>query len=135
MSDILSAASLLLTVLAILFGLWYEEIKSALNLPIERDPRDRGKTNTKIRSTLIARAIPLTIAACLLTLVFAPDTIRIIVSSVGNFSAKGLDAFSDYSAVATSFVLVILITLVLAIYLLDWTIKLIRRVANGLRSD
>lgn len=127
MSDLLSAATLLLTVLTILYGLWYGEITKALEIKIESDPRDRTRTYQTLRSVLYNRAVPLMLAAWFLTLIFAPDTISIMNATFRNFRSHGLAALADYSAVATAFELAVFLSFGLAIYLSLLTKKMFRK--------
>lgn len=127
MSDLLSAASLLLGVLAILFGLWYPEITSALDITEPSHRTDYKQPYKKVSKVLYSRAIPLTIASSLLTIVFAPDAIKITISSVKRYINQGWSVIHSYDAVTMSFVLVVCLALTLTIYLSYYTIKLIRK--------
>jgi len=127
MSDLLSAASLLLGVLAILFGLWYPEITKAIETVEPSHRGDYGRPYKQIKAVLYSRAIPLTTACFLLTLVFAPDAIRIIFLSMNKYSIEGTGALRSYSAVSTSFVLVVSLALALHVYLFYYTIKLVQK--------
>jgi hypothetical protein len=125
MSDLLSAASLLLAVLAVLFGVWYPEITHALETPIPKHPPDGVQAYTNVRAVLYSRAVPLTACAFVLTLVFVPDAIRIVYAAIANFQSRGLAALSDYSAVSMAFCLVVCLALILAVYLAHFTRRLI----------
>jgi len=128
MADLLSAATLLLTVLTILYGLWYDEITKALDTRIESDPRDRSRSYHMLRSVLYNRAIPLTLAAWFLTVTFAPDTISIILSTIENIGTRGISALTNYSAVATALVLAVFSSFGLAIYFSWLTKKLFKKI-------
>src|SRR5438874_1732771 len=106
MGDLLSAASLLLAVVAVIYGFWYPEITAALKITPALHKEDRAKDYERVRYLLKTRAIPLLFVSGLLTLVFVPDTLRITCSSAQNYRAKVFRGFSDYDAVATSFVFV-----------------------------
>jgi len=127
MSDLLSAASLLLGVLAILFGLWYPEITKAMDTVEPPHRADYIRPYKQIKAVLYSRAIPLTTACSLLTLVFAPDAKRIIFLSMDKYSIEGIGALRSYSAVSTSFVLVVSLALALDLYLIYYTIKLVQK--------
>ena len=127
MSDILSAASMLLAVLAILFGMWGPEISKAAgadNLTVPKNSRDKFNG---FRSLYRARAIPLTAFAFIKTLVFLPTAVGIFLSSWKMYCEKGVAAgLSQYSPVTTSIVFVTILSGVLTGYLLGWTIQLKR---------
>ncbi|HEX8636371.1 MAG TPA: hypothetical protein VF703_19780 [Pyrinomonadaceae bacterium] len=124
MSDLLSAASLLLTVLAIFFGLWYPEMAKVIDTPNYATPANHRKEHESFTSIYQAKAIPLTVAACLLTCIFAPDACKIVYSSLRHFCEVGISGVLDYSAVSTSLVLVTLLFGFIARYLLRLTSKM-----------
>lgn len=70
MSDLLSAASILLAVVGILYGLWYGEIKDALKEKVAAHPEDNGKAISHVSSVLSTRAIPLLVAASSVSVIF-----------------------------------------------------------------
>jgi hypothetical protein len=127
MSDLLSAASLLLGVIAILFGLWYPEITRAIELPKPDHKEDYKKPYKEVSAVFYSRAIPLTVASSLLTLVFASDAIKISCLSLREYLSHGWGAINNYSAVLTSFVLVVCLSFALTIYLFYYTHKLFKK--------
>ena len=56
MSDLLAAASLLLTVLGVVYGTWYSEIITILDRPIDVHPQNRGPIRQAVRSVLYSKA-------------------------------------------------------------------------------
>jgi hypothetical protein len=103
MADLLAAASLLLTVITILYSLWYPEISDALKLPIDEYPLNNEDAYRKCRALLIWKIIPLSIVATALVFINFPDARRIASDAVVHFRTSRL--FS-YSAVRTAFVVV-----------------------------
>lgn len=71
--DVLSAASLMAAIVAILYSLWYPEIGEALRLPWRPFRDDRLAEIAAVRRTLATRAAPLLLASLLPAVVFAPD--------------------------------------------------------------
>jgi hypothetical protein len=74
--DLLSAASLLTTVISLLYSTWYGEIKDARNIQIplhDRDPIIRT-----VRTVLWSRADPLLFAAVLLGAILTPTFVDVI---------------------------------------------------------
>ena len=125
MSDLLSAASLLLAVIGVLYGLWYPEIIDALDIKVPAFSEDRAKPFRQVSSILYGRAIPLAIAALGVSLIFLPNAIEIILSSVQNILNKGINAIPDYDAVKTSFCFVVLLSGAIAIHIIYFFVKLV----------
>jgi len=118
MADLLSAATLLLTVVGVVYGTWYAEIISAIDVGVPAHAADRGPVRRRVRSALYAKALPLAIAAVILTLLFLPDALVIISSKIHWIRTVGLKALSSYNAVKAAFCFVVLLTGFLAGYLL-----------------
>ena len=117
MSDLLSAASLLLTVVGIFYGLWYVEISNAIDsgakLPPRDHPEDRTAPLKRLSETLRSKAIPLSIASLSVALVFLPPSLGIVVAFLVDLVRIGPCLLLKYDAIATAFVTVELFPLVL----------------------
>lgn len=118
MSDLLSAASLLLTVLGVVYGTWYSEIINTLGKQIDVHPQNRGPIRETVRATLYSKALPLAVAAIALTIVFLPDAVTIVLTGVNAVRAGGTNAFHQYDAVEAAFCLVVLLAGALSGYLI-----------------
>jgi hypothetical protein len=126
LSDLLGAASLLLAVLGILYGLWYREIIKALMMQVPKHEEDKAKPRGEVATMLLSRALPLAVAATLISLVFLPDAIQIASFSVRLVRQVGLGRYIGfYSSVATAFVLVELMAAGIAVHSTILLIKLI----------
>ena len=130
MSDLLSAASLLLTVLGIVYGTWYAEIVNAITMTYPGPVADRVPARRTVRAALYGKALPLALAASILTALFLPDALAIARRGLSSFIALGCNAFHDYNAVNAAFCLVVVLTGALAGYLLF----LVFRLATKLRK-
>lgn len=119
MKDLLSAASLLLAVIGVLYGQWYREIVGALDIKIPDLILDRELPRKQVSTVLFGRSIPLALAASAMALIFFPEAFQIIYESIINYQTKGLLAIYDYDAVRTSFVFVEILAIVLAAHI-DW---------------
>jgi hypothetical protein len=128
MSDLLSSASLLLTLIALLYGMWYQEIVQATDIIVQDQPRDRVQDHKRAKGVYLTKAMPLAVAAVVLTLVFAPDSVRILFASANHARKCGWRAIADYDAVSTSLVLVTLGSGFFASHLLSSIRKLRRKV-------
>jgi hypothetical protein len=124
MSDLLGSASLLLTLIALLYSLWYPEIIQALNIKVKSHAADRVQDHQEVRSVYVSRAIPLFVAAVALTIVFSPDVARIIVKSLHNVFSRGWLSAQDYDASSASLVLVTIAAALFSVHLFCLCAKL-----------
>lgn len=134
MSDLLSSASVLLTMIALLYGMWYQEIVKAIETVVQARPQDRAPDRERVKSVFMTKALPLAVAAALLTVVFVPVTIKILVVSVNHVCEHGWKAVRDYDAVSTSLVLVTLGTGFFSWHLLS-LVKKVHKKLNRLASN
>lgn len=105
MSDEIAVASLLMAILAILYGAWYSEILRAVNLDV---PKHDKEINLGIaKETLYGKCLPLLGLSILTTAVFTPSLISIVSNSILIAKNNGFDAYKSYNAVKTAFCLVI----------------------------
>ncbi len=117
MNDILTAASLLLTVVGILYGLWYPEIMATLAQPIPKHVQDRQIPRDKVTAVLTSRAIPLSVAAALVALVFLPESASITAAAVLRLRELGPAAYlGAYDTVRTAFCAVELLAVGIGIH-------------------
>jgi hypothetical protein len=116
MSDLLSAASLLLAVVGVIYGLWYAEISSALDtkLPSRSHAEDRADVLKPIRRVFFAKAIPLSLGSGSIALVFLPPSVGIVCRFVNSLCRLGPSVILQYDAITTSFVMVEVFALALA---------------------
>ena len=69
--------------------------------------------------------MPLVVAAMLVTLVFAKDAYRLCSQSFQSYRRVGVQsAFRSYDTVGTAFVLVVILSFALALYLAGGLVKL-----------
>ncbi|MGL9646349.1 hypothetical protein, partial [Escherichia coli] len=80
MSDEIAVASLLMAILAILYGAWYSEIVKAVNLDV---PKHEKAINLGIaKEALFSKCLPLLVLSILTTAVFTPSLVSIISHSI-----------------------------------------------------
>src|SRR5215472_17552518 len=99
MADLLSAASLLLTVLTILYSLWYGEISSASSSDVERYAANRRIAYRDARTVFLFKALPLSLGTTALFITTLPPAIAITRWPIAS-------SLSSYDAVSTIFVAV-----------------------------
>lgn len=126
MSDLLSAASLLLAVLGVLYGLWYPEINDSLEIRVPEFTEDRRRPHRKVCNVLYSKALPLTIAALSVSLIFLPDAIKITKDTILEIQAQGIGYIKNYNAVYTAFCFVVVMSIAIAIHLTIFSTKLCR---------
>jgi hypothetical protein len=130
MSDLLSAASLLLTVLGIVYGTWYTEIVNAIAMVIPGPVDDRVPVRRTVRAALYGKALPLALAASTLMALFLPDAVTIARGGLSLLNALGCGAIREYNAVEAAFCLVVVFTGALAAYLLFLVCRLVARLST-----
>ncbi|HET7231837.1 MAG TPA: hypothetical protein VFJ16_17630 [Longimicrobium sp.] len=111
MSDKLSAASLLLAIVAVLYGMWYPQLVEALDTPVPEFPAERPKPRKAVEEIRRHRALPLLLAATGVAGVFLPDAVEIAIESLRILARKRIGAVRAYDSVATAFILVEVLSL------------------------
>ena len=117
MADLLSAASLLLAVVTILYSLWYGEISRASSAEVEKYATNRRTVHRNARAVFLFKALPLCLATTALFVASLPPTIAIIQRPVAS-------TLSTYDAVSTIFVAVVCVLLFLSAHTLYNAAKL-----------
>jgi hypothetical protein len=114
MADLLAAGSLLLTVVTILYSLWYPEIVTASNKNIDRLSANRTDDYKECRKILHWKSLPLGLASVILFLVNLPVAIDIILSGVQWLKDGHSILYQTEEAVKATFIAVITVLLFLA---------------------
>ena len=82
MADALSAASLLLAALALVYSAWTPSIEAAINTTFGTGDTEVARQKAEIRSIRKYRAVPIAIACWLLVVAFVWRDVQIIVTAV-----------------------------------------------------
>lgn len=131
--DILSAASLLLAVLAVLFSLWYSDIGSALRVEIPTHLEDAGPQRRQVSEAIKTRAAPLAAGAVVLLLVFLPEAVHLAIHWLRQANNHGLwHAIKSYDSVELSIVVVVLFMALLTAYAL-WLVLELAKLRHKLK--
>ncbi|MGO7860225.1 hypothetical protein ACC676_01235 [Rhizobium ruizarguesonis] len=128
LSDAISAASLVLAVLAALYTLWLPAVTAALDLKPASDRDDRGPQRAKIVSAILSKALPLALAAIASIAILAPRGAAIIVE-IWHHHAEW--SFDDVKAM---FVLTLALMLLLTIVSVTQLIRLVAKHVEMSRS-
>jgi hypothetical protein len=128
LNDLLSAASLLLAVVGIFYGLWYPEIIKSLNKPVPLHDPDKDLPHKEISIVLFSKAVPLFISALFISFVFLPDTVKIFIDSLLTLITLGIVGYlASYDAVRTAFFLVEILAIAISIHSLTMVVRLISK--------
>ncbi len=126
MGDTLSASSLLLAALALVYSQWYPQITATLRKgenAKNKNSLDRKPELREVRNALHGRALPLLISASFLFFVLLPDAVRITASSARSYAEEGFRHLRNYDTVLTAYVLTVLILFGFCIHLVLVAVK------------
>lgn len=124
MNDLLTAASLMLAILGVLFGVWYSEITDK---ELEDIPGFQKKCEAslhRVESTTYGKVLPLSISAILMFLIFLPDACRIFTYSGQLLGDIGFSYIKYYDAVNTAFCVLVVMFFFYAVFLIRYLIKM-----------
>lgn len=116
MSDLLSAASLFLAVIGLLYTAWYTEIRVVLDTTIPTHVPDRRPLSLLVHSAYLTRALPLLIGALAVSLALLPDVSRTVWRSLQAYRHFGVQAIESYDAVQTLFCAIWMTTVFFALH-------------------
>lgn len=104
--DLLSAASLALGALAVVYGLWSPALLSVLDLEKAPHREDRDPTIRSLREASRVKALPLLVAATGVCLILMPPAVDVAIRSIGHLVDQGPKALLDYDPVQALFLAV-----------------------------
>lgn len=105
MGDLLSAASLLLAGVGVVYGAWYSELTRILETNIPQHLPDRRPVRRALSIAYKRRALPLAVFVGLTSLILFPDALACVLASFHEYTHDGLPR-APYDARATLFVTV-----------------------------
>ncbi|MFN3352949.1 MAG: hypothetical protein ACK4Z5_05010 [Brevundimonas sp.] len=120
MTDALSAASLLLAMIALIFGAWWPKLTFAAEFEFSESEGNRPEQRRPIRATLFGQAIPLTIGAVVAALIFAPRTLKLMQDAI----ACGCPSPARLNDVAAAFVVSEILLWTIAVALIVQTSRI-----------
>lgn len=129
MSDLLSASSLLLAILTTLFSTYYSSIIEVLNLEPSNFKEDDKNNYTLAKSVLKTKLTPLFIAGVFITVIFIPQSVKIIKTSIEYFTSLEYKNLS-YDTISTSYVAVTIFMFILTVNILVLFFKVISKMKN-----
>ncbi|MFC7498470.1 hypothetical protein ACFQRC_04465 [Enterovirga sp. GCM10030262] len=107
--DAISAASLVLAVLAALYTLWLPNVLAALAVTPETDPDDRGPQRAQVRIALLTKALPLTFATSAAALILLPRGIAILAEVWAHWRDSSFDDVKAFYVLTLSLMLLLAI--------------------------
>lgn len=113
-SEVLNSASLLLTVVTVLFALWYPEMKDASMVTVPLHLEDAAHQRETVWEALAARVLPLLLGTALIALTFLPIVVAELAKSWHNVRREGLAAMTDYDPATIALTGVVALALFLA---------------------
>jgi len=133
MDSLLTAASVLLALVGVVYALWYEELKQAIEREMPRHLADRETILSHLRSVYWSRAVPLTVASISVTLVFVPPALDIVADSAQQYVRYGIANIKNYDATATSVVLIEVFLIMLSVQVSATMVRLNRHIRKHAR--
>jgi len=124
MGDILSAASLLLTIVTVLYALWYPELIEGLKIKIPAHKEDRPGPLSKINKVIYSRALPLFISSVLVSVVFIPDIINILKDAYEAWAQSDGD-IPNYSSVKSAICIVVAFSIFMSLHVGFMLVKML----------
>lgn len=120
--EAISAASLVLAVLAALYTLWLPAVSSALIITPADDKEDRGPQRTEVVTVLFTKALPLAGATLAATLILLPRGIAIVAETCMRWREWAFDDVKGLFVLTLS--LMLLLALVSSVQLIGLLTKL-----------
>jgi hypothetical protein len=113
--DLLTATSMLVGAVGLLYGTWHAEISDALHTEVRPKRLDRGLDRAVVLRAHNGRALPVAIAGWTLVLIFTPTTIGVLVAAVRHVFDEPTTFLRDYDPVPPAFIAVYLVAVVMAV--------------------
>ena len=103
----ISAASLVLAVLAALYTLWLAEIGRALALEGEPDSTNRGPQKTQVVSALLTKGLPLAVTSVIAAGIMLPRSLLILKEALSHWSVWRFDDVKAMLVLTTALLLLL----------------------------
>lgn len=128
--ELLSAASLALAALAVLFGLWSADLNRAASLPRKSHIDDRGPAIKELRSVQRSKSVPLAISCALTAIVIAPPAVQVVIRAIDAVRVHGAGAITRYDAGEALFLVVWLLIVALTASMIRTSVKLQKQIRD-----
>ena len=101
--SLLTASSILLGVLTALYGVFYPDIKSILDIIPKTHTEDNKKEYNRSKDVFNSKYIPLLIGTLVISILFIPELYRQVVNSINVINEYGIKN-TTYDTLAASFI-------------------------------
>lgn len=124
MNDILAAISTVITVIAILYSLWYQDIDKAISAQLPEHEADQEEPKKQLKSVLYNKSIPLFVVSLVFFFLYSPTSIKIMGESIEAFSSKNC----TFDPIKASIIFINLLGLLFTIITFLKAVALIRKI-------
>src|SRR6185503_1680656 len=107
--DLLTAVSMLVGAVGLLYGTWHAEICEALRTEVRPKRLERVRDRAAVARAHNGRALPVAVAAWALVAIFTPTTVRLIVAGVRRLFGDPTLFLRAYDPVPPAFIAVYLV--------------------------
>lgn len=108
-SDLLSSASLLFAAIAMIFSLWYAEIKSGTERAKPATNDGTGTFNREIKNIIQFRALPLCVVSLAIGIIYLPKVIEFVWEAIDYKLSTAQQITFTYSPVKTAFIFIVIL--------------------------
>lgn len=115
-STLLTASSILLGILTALFGLFYPDLKHVLDIIPKKHKADNKQEFDKSKEIVSSKYIPLLLGSLIISLLFTPELIKQIHSSIEVIKIYGIKNTS-YCTLTASFIAVCCFMILIAVFM------------------
>ena len=113
--------------LAVVYGLWYPALIEAQARKLPKHDPDAVEPKREIRALAKSRGLPLALAAVILTLVFLPPAVEVLIDALHAFDDQGFGAVEDYDAVSAALVIITGASALLSLHIARLTFDLFKK--------
>ena len=121
--SLLTASSILLGVLTALYGLFYSDIKSVLEIIPKKHKADNKQEFEKSKRIFNSKYIPLLVGALIISSLFSPELYRQIRESINVIRKSGIEN-TYYDTLIASFIVVCCFMVLIAVIMIKTGFKL-----------
>ena len=115
MSDILTSISTVITVIAILYSLWYQDIEKEIEKDLPEHKDDQIEPKKRVKSVLFNKAVPLFVVSFIFFILYVPESIGIFQKSISAWISSSWVYDSTKISIVFINILGLLITIILMV--------------------
>lgn len=127
-ADVVGAASLLVTSVTVLFGLWYRDVHKATQIELPTFRPDASNTRARIVATIKWQVVPLLAGSFLVAVAFLPVLLSDLWRSLQIVRQHGLGAWRYYDASVLTLLAVFSLAVLLGWRTARFAVALVKKV-------